>query len=642
MKSSLGLQLAAMLLLCATGTVAGAVPPIDTLLPETTKGYVSAPDVDTLIDRWNETPMGKLLNDPIMRPFTEDLRRQLKEKWSKTHARLGVSITDLQGLATGEACLAVILPRDGDGSLAILADVTGKERPTTAKLDTIATNLKAQGAKATKQKLPGVEISVFDTGPKHDRDRGFSTIHFIKKGLFVATDSLAVAREVAAALDHPQQQKLASVTAYQTVMKRCRDANADADRQPDLRWFVEPIGLSEAFRSWETNRRKGSTDYLKVAKSQGFAAVKGIGGFASFGLGGYGVLHRTYIYAPPPYELAMRMAVFPNGGDFAPQEWIARDVSSYISFQADMLNAFDHFDTLFDEIYGEKGVWKDTLESIEQDPNGPQINLRRDLVQHLGNRATMITDYELPITPTSQRKLLAIEATDAGKLAAAIEKSMTGDEKARKLEIEGHVVWEIIPEDESMPALDIDDGGEGRRRRPADEDKDAHADSAPQVSLANSAVTVAKGHLMVASHIGLIRKVLARTGRQDQLVNDRNYLMVNDELPKLGASNDCARAFSRKDEQYRVMYELFKQGRLPEADTFLAHFINFIMGEEKEGVTRKPRLDGAKLPDYKVVQHYLGPAGSFVTSEPQGWFIVGFTAGGNAQLAKEARAANTK
>jgi hypothetical protein len=118
--------------------------------------------------------------------------------------------------------------------------------------------------------------------------------------------------------------------------------------------------------------------------------------------------------------------------------------------------------------------------------------------------------------------------------------------------------------------------------------------------------------------------------------------MVVGEFTNLGSSDDCARGFSRTEEQFRVMYELFKQGRLPEADTFLAHFINFVMGEEKEGVTRKPRLDGSKLPEYQLVQKYLGPAGSFVTSEKQGWFIVGFTAGGNAQLAKDARAEHTK
>lgn len=636
-KSSLPVQLAAGALVLATGLVAQAAPATDTLLPQSTKGYVSVPDVDTLIDRWNETPLGKLLDDPAMGPFTEDLRRQVKEKWSKSHARLGVSMADLQVLATGEAALAVVAAEKGRATLVILADVTGQEKQAAATLDKIAANLKAQGAKATKQKQHGVVMNVFETAPKNARDHAFTTVHYIKQGMFVAADSLALAGEMAARLEHPQKQTLATLDAYQTVMKRCQQS--DANVQPHVRWFIEPIGFSEALRTWETNRRKGSTDYLKVAKNQGFRAVKGVGGFANLATGHYGVLHRTYVYAPPPYELAMRMAVFPNGGDFAPQPWVTRDVSTYMSFQADMLNAFDRFDTLFDEIYGEKGVWKDTLESIEADPNGPQINLRRDLVQHLGQRATVITDYELPITPNSQRRLLAIEAKNADKLAAAIDRSMNGDERARKLEIEGHNVWEIIPEDATTPTLDIDDASEGRRKRPALDDGEA---ALAQVSLANSAVTVAKGHLLVASHIDLLRKVLANIQKQDQLVNDRDYLTVQAEFSKLGASNDSAHFFARTDEQYRVMYELFRQGRLPEADTFMAHFVNFLMGEEKEGVTRKPRLDGSKLPDYKIVQRYLGPGGTFGTSQDDGWFLIGFTASGGAHLANEARALKTK
>lgn len=618
-------------------TPALAVPPSDTLLPDTTKGYVSVPDVDALIERWDQTPLGKLLNDAAMKPFTDDLRRQLKEKWSKSHARLGIAVADLRGLSTGEVAAAIVMPKEGRASLVVLADVSGKEKEAAATLAQLAANLKAQGAKASRQKLHGVEMSIFETTPKDHRDHPFTTVHYIKHGLFVASDSLSVAGDVAGRLDAPQQHTLAGVAAYKTVMDRC--GKADAELTPDVRWYLEPVGLAEALRTWETNRRKGGTDYLRVAKNQGFGAVKSFGGFANLALGKYGILHRTFVYAPPPYELAMRMAAFPNGGTFTPQDWVARDVANYFSFQVDILNAFDRFDTLFDEIYGEKGVWKDTLEGIEDDPNGPQINLRDDIVQHLGQRATVIADYELPITPTSQRKLLAVEAKNPDALAVAIEKSMTGDDRVRKLEIEGHDVWEIIPEDESMPALEIDDAADGGKKAPADESDEGRV---RQVSLSNSAVTVAKGHLMVSSHIDLLRKVLAGVPQSKQLAADRDYEKVQAEASKLGAGNDCAQGFARTDEQYRVMYELFKQGRLPEADTFLAHFINFLMGEEKEGVTRKARLDGSKLPDYKLVQHYLGPGGSFSTSEEEGWFVVGFTVSDGAQLANEARAAKTK
>jgi hypothetical protein len=35
---------------------------------------------------------------------------------------------------------------------------------------------------------------------------------------------------------------------------------------------------------------------------------------------------------------------------------------------------------------GEEGLWKSILNDLEKDPHGPQINLRDELVAHLGNR----------------------------------------------------------------------------------------------------------------------------------------------------------------------------------------------------------------------------------------------------------------
>ena len=51
-------------------------------------------------------------------------------------------------------------------------------------------------------------------------------------------------------------------------------------------------------------------------------------------------------------------------------------------------------------------------EGLKEDPNGPQIDLRADLIKHLGRRVSMLTDYQLPITTTSERLLFAIEATN--------------------------------------------------------------------------------------------------------------------------------------------------------------------------------------------------------------------------------------
>lgn len=622
-----------------SGRAVQAAPPSDVLFPAETKGYVSIPDVQALADRFKETQLGRLLEDPAMKPFSDDIRRQLKQKWTQSHAKLGLSLEDLEGIATGEMSLALISVPNGRASLAVLVDVSGKEQEARATLAKVEGELQKQGAKRLEKSASGVDLTVLETPPKGEQTEPNRAVYFLKDGLLGASDSLAVASEIARRLSggkspRGKSDSLADLEAYRAVVERCQSDKTEADG-PHVRWFIDPIGFAEAMRTWEMRQRRGETDYLKVVKNQGFQALKGVGGLVSFSVGPYGVLHRTAAYAPQPYELAMRMMVFPNGGDFKPQPWVSSDLTTYASFRCDLLNAFDRFDTLFDEVYGEPGVWQDTLESIKEDPNGAHPDIRNDLVLNLGQRVTIVTDYKLPITPTSQRRLIAIEATNPQALIKGIQKTMSGDPRVKERKIGEHVVWEILPEDEVNYELDVQDAGAVEKQEGGENKTPAETaeNPGPKPQTPNSAVTVAKGHLFVASHIELLEKVLADNGAEEQLAEWGDYRLIEAEFGRLGAAETCAQGFSKTDEQYRATYELFREGKLPEADTFFAKFLNLLLAEEKEGVTRKPRLDGSKLPPFEKIRHFLGPAGSFVTSEPNGWYVIGFTLGGQAPLA---------
>jgi hypothetical protein len=83
--------------------------------------------------------------------------------------------------------------------------------------------------------------------------------------------------------------------------------------------------------------------------------------------------------------------------------------------------------------------------------------------------------------------------------------------------------------------------------------------------------------------------------------------------------------FSRTDEEYRPVYELFRAGRMPESETMFGKLLNVLLGDTRAGVPRTPRLDGSKLPDFEAVRRYFGPAGVTIATEPEGWFLTGFT-----------------
>ncbi len=83
-------------------------------------------NVDTLIENYNKTQLGKLTADPVMEPFTKDVRRQFENRWSAVHYRLGLTLDDLKDVPGGEACVALIEPAENASALAIVVDVTGR------------------------------------------------------------------------------------------------------------------------------------------------------------------------------------------------------------------------------------------------------------------------------------------------------------------------------------------------------------------------------------------------------------------------------------------------------------------------------------------------------------------------------------
>lgn len=612
----------------AAAAVQAAVPS-ENLLPNTTKGFISVGDMDVLQENFDKTQLGQLVQDPIMQPFNEDLQRQLRNKWLRTHQKLGITWEDLKGVPGGEVSLAVVEPSKGQGALVLLTDVTGHLPQANAMLEKVAKNFASQHYVKSQRNINETTVTIFDL-PKKDDEPARQAAYFIKGDVLGLADNLKVIEGVLIRLQQPGKDNLANLPAFDYVMKRV--AAAAGDTTPHARWFVEPFGFAEVVRASNqahshASHHKGP-DMLKILKDQGFDAIQGVGGYVNFAHEKYEMLHRTAIYAPGAaaaaerFSLAARMLLFPNGGDFLPQAWVPRSIATYSSFNWDMKNAFEASKTLVNAVVGDE-VFEDVLKQILEDPNGPQIDVRKDLIAHLGGRATVLSDYQLPITPKSERLLFAAETTNEKDLAAAIDKSMKTDPDARRVEIDGHVVWVIVDQEGDAPeAVKIENNptfGPSVPSEDGDEEKEER--HMPP----NSAVTVAFGHLLVSTNIDFLSKILTSNDPREQLVNNTDYKLIKVELDKFADSRSCAHTFSRTDEEFRPVYELVRTGRMPEAKSIFGKVLNALWGEGKEHLPRAQRIDGSKLPDYEAVRRYFGPAGATIATEQDGWFITGFT-----------------
>jgi hypothetical protein len=614
-----------------------AVPPAENLLPNSTKGFLAVPSVDRLKESWDATQLGQLLQDPAMQPFLESFKQQIQQKWTQTHQKLGIGWQDLDGVPSGEVAAALIAPSATEVYAAIVADVAGHQAQVNVLLEKINQTMAAQKAVRSQRTISGTSVTVFEI-PKQDDNPARQIAYFVKDDLLAASDNLKVIEGILARQSEDRADSLAHLLAFQAITKRCLAVAGDL--APQIRWFVEPFGYVEAIRLANADPdhpRRKQTDMLKILKNQGFTAVQGIGGFLNFSHAPYEILHRTFAYAPgnqsgsgERFTLSARMLDFPNAENFTIPAWVPREVASYATLNVNVKNAFESSKTIVNEIVGDE-VFEDVLDSIRNDPDGPKIDIRRDLIAYLGNRVTIISDLQLPVTPKSERMLFAVETNNATQLAAAIEKSMKTDPDAKRREINGHVVWEIIDEQSALPMVTIENsptfGPVGAAT--ADEPEE-------HPMLPNSAVTVAHGQFFVATHIDILAKVLANIEEREQLANDAEYRRSQEEVSKLALGSQFAQTFTRTDDAYRGVYELLRTGRMPEAESVLGKVLNSVLGEGKEGVLRTQRIDGSKLPEYDMVRRYFGPAGMTATTEADGWFVTGFI------LNKEVQPADAK
>ncbi|NDC62753.1 MAG: hypothetical protein EBZ59_01895 [Planctomycetia bacterium] len=617
--------------------MAGSFVPSERIFPATTRAWLSIPDTQGFRESFDRTEYGQLLKDPVMKPFVDSFRAQLRSAGRQRLDKLGLTLEDLEKIPGGELAIATIEPQAGALATVLLVDTTGHEAESRELIDRVVQRLverkatKVAGAgsipQLTTYQLPADEADV----ASRPRQVSFAQAD---SALVVGDDPVQVGQAFAA-LDQGRKDCLASLKPFDAVVAQCRKA-MPAKASP-VRWYVDPLGYAKAYRAANPPRekRKGP-DYVAILSRQGFDAVKAAGGVVFFDDGIHEMRHHAMIYAPPlegrkpfapdRFERAARMLHFPDADSIVPPQWVPRAVSSWVALRWDIQNAFASVESLVDDVVGEKGVFDDVIASLKEDPDGPQIDVEKDLVACLGKQVAVISDYETPIDTDSERLVIAIEAVDAEQVAKTVARSMSTDPDMQKVEFDGHVIWELVDRSASIPKLEVETPGGSVAH--ADHEHDDHRNRAKlrereEKLLPHSAVTVAHGHLLIASHRDFLERVLSRSADGEPLASAADYAVVTKELDRLFPAKTAVRSFGRADETIRPAYEMLRQGAMPKSKSLMGQLLNGILGDGKEGSVRAQQIDGSTLPDFELIRRYFGTVGLGVESVPDGWHVAG-------------------
>jgi len=647
-----------VLVALAPGRGEGAsFPPSEKLLPASTRVWVSVADPQALRKRFERSALGGLVYDPLMSTFLDGLRQQGRTSADPLRGTLEITLEEVEKIAGGEIALAVIERSDGMLTTVALIDTTGREAEVGPVVEALLGRVAAKGAKPLAAPAPikaftfpapsasGAAASTGTTAGASATAKPRQLAIAVLPSAVILGDRPDAVAELAPAVGNASAVRtdpLAAVPAFAKVMERC-GKGVPATATP-VRWFVDPLAyLAADRRTFPPNKNKKGPDYIAILRRQGFDAVNAAGGYLFFGEGKVDLRHNTLIYAPPQngrpadgpdrFEKAARMLRFPNVEGLAPAAWVPGGAGSWVSFQWDIANAFDSMQPLVDDVIGEAGVFEDVIASLEEDPDGPQIKVRDDLIKHLGKRCAVASDHTSPIDPDCERMLIAIETSNPEAVAAVIAKGMTSESDVRKVEAGGHVIWETVkaaatPENNAGSPDGDDAAGRRRARQRERQEK--------ETVWPNLSVAVAHGHIFLASHRDFLERVLSNP-RTSSIVEDGGYQEVAAELKQLLGGEWAMSSFSRTEKEIRPAYELLRTGRLPESKSLAGTLLRRVLeGDEpangKQGgrpqSTRDPsggkqKVDGSSLPEFEQISRYFGLSGMSMQSTPEGWYLVG-------------------
>lgn len=594
--------------------VRAQLPPGEKLVPATTKLFVTCRNVQQMLDARSKTLFGKIDEEPLLQAFFDDLKKQLEQRAEEAEVKLGLSVNDVQGLCDGQLTLAIApYPPSEEGKprtgTILIVDVTGHVPQAQQAQQKLAASLaKHNATQAPFKTAAGAVGSEYVVPPQKEGGR---TVDFCEVIQTVGPSTVwligmpTLVSDVSAALvGAPPAATLDSLPAFQNIMKQ--SAAAEGEPASQVAVFVEPLGLAGALRAYEPANTRHKPDGLAVLNDAGLNSIQGLGGQLAFHVGEYGVLARAAVLAPQPWQKSMHMLTFAPGADFAPQSWVNDGVASYSTVYWDMLKAFDNFGPLFDGFLEQEGIWKDVVESMKNDPDGPQIDIRKEFFELLGKRVTAIVDPLMPVTADSGRYLLAFEIANPAELPRVLEamkKAFANDPSVEQIKLGDLTVYKLIATEEVPPNAPNQEGVKDGLR-----------------VVASSYLTASGNNVYFASHVDLLQKVLGPKPPQD-LSTAADYVAVSAELGKFLPDNPNLGllSFQRLDKLFEIDYELFRTGKLTGANTGIGKVLGQIANNPERTGPPPKKIDGSRLPPYDKVRKYLPPVGVVARITADGW-----------------------
>lgn len=597
---------------------AADLPKAVELFPSETQAFVCLPNSESFLDNWGKTELGKLAADERLSDFWNSQQESIRNRLAESGWQLNVKFDDLPNICSGQAAMGWISREQTEKpySLGVVIDVQGKE----SQVEELLTRIEKEMGqlKATSKTIASGSLSIrqYSLPKVQNGTRARESFYVVSQGQLLAGDDLQTIEELIAAQATPPEASLAKSELYLKARGKIRK-----DSHPDeLEYFVRPIGFGRLLRAVSEKSARSQIDMLKLLEGQGFGSILCAAGSLQFRVEELDMHHRGFILREEEVPESVQILDFPNDENLIPPAWIDPNSASVLGFSWNFSDAFPKFRGLVDAYVGDE-VFEQILSDLIADPNGPQIDIRNDVLPFIGTQFFVITQIETPITPESKRSLICVKLKDPQNKLTNVLNRYSKTEPGSSIEDIGDFrVWKFSNDEVPEETLEFD--AAPGAAKPGNQ----NGQGAPL--LEQWAVTIIDGWFVFSSSPDFLKTVIDRASQPP----------AENEFEKLEAVA-AARAMQHKllgspamsfseidlsDRSFEMQYELFRQNILPQSRSLLALIAERLLKTDK---AQQQQLQGGKLPPYAQVKHFFTPAGMVIRTEKDGWGIDGFILG---------------
>jgi len=556
------------------------------LLPDNTVLYLRLPDTAETVAKFQETAIGRIAQDPSMKPLVSQLYGSVIEAFQRVEAEIGASLDDLLSIPQGEMCLALVAPEQGRPVIVFLVDV-GPRLPIVEKLlDRVGQQLETGGSLRKEETLGDTRVTVYDRAGGSERQLVF----LVRDATVLVTTNLDVAKGMLVAWDAPagDGRTLADAPSFAAVMRRCVGTD---DQPPQAELFVDPITLFSRLSQGNV----GAQVALALFPALGLNGIRGAGGSVTFATEEFDALTHLHLLLDNPRSGVLELLAL-QPGDTTPEAWVPADAASYVTVNWDLAKTYSKFATLYDSIRGEGAL----ADSFERDLTDRfQIDFRKDVMDATAGRVTLVNAMVRPARINSRANLVGIKLKDAKAFQKTLDTLIAKAGPQMSRETFAGVTYFRAPVG-NPPA-------EKQRRGPALRQPDP-------------AVAIVDDYLLLSDSTDLLKQAIAAKGDASQSLADQlEFRLIASKIRRQpGGDRPGLIAFDRPEEALRLWYDIAT------ADTTRQRLAQRAENNQLlRGVNSA--LQDHPLPPFSVLARYLAPGGSLLTDDESGLHYVSFT-----------------